>query len=180
VGGPACEFKISQGLLKERAATAPWILETTAVGARVRRGPRRAPGARVYGGPPFQNEGVCDQSRPRKIRRPWTCACGMRRRRRRSAAARGGSSPARLQIVLWVTFSCASGLYTKLSSAHPQGFRETVRAPTAAGGGRGRTGLSGEPVERLKRTRKSKIGRGSFAHHARKRWASSQAKGRQH
>jgi hypothetical protein len=116
VGGPACEFKISQGLLKERAAAAPWILDPTAAGARVRRGPRRAPGARVHGGPPFQNEGVCDQIRPCKIRRPWTCACGMRRRRRRSAAARGGNSPARLQIVLWVTFSCASGLYTKLSN----------------------------------------------------------------
>jgi hypothetical protein len=94
VGGPTCEFKISQGLLKERAAAAPWILDPTAASARVRRGPRRAPGARVHGGPPFQNEGVCDQSRSCEIRRPWTCACGMRRRRRRSAAARGGSSPA--------------------------------------------------------------------------------------
>jgi hypothetical protein len=35
----------------------------------------------------------------------------MRRRRRQSAAARGGSSPARLQIMLWGIISRASGLY---------------------------------------------------------------------
>jgi hypothetical protein len=51
-----------------------------------------------------------------------------------------------------------------------------VRAPTAAGTGRGRIGLSGEPVERLKRARKRKNGRGSFTHHAKKRRASSRAK----
>jgi hypothetical protein len=54
----------------------------------------RAPGARVHGGPPIQNEGVRDQSRPCKIQQPWTHACGMRRQHRRSVAAHGGSSPA--------------------------------------------------------------------------------------
>jgi hypothetical protein len=39
----------TQGLLKERAAAALWILDPTAAGARMRRGPRRAPGARVHG-----------------------------------------------------------------------------------------------------------------------------------
>jgi hypothetical protein len=94
VEGPACEFKTFQGLLEKRAAAAPWISDPTAAGARVHRGPRRASGARVHGGPPFQNEEVCDQGRLCEIRRPWTCACGMRRRCRRSTAARGGSSPA--------------------------------------------------------------------------------------
>jgi hypothetical protein len=84
----------TQGLLKERAAAALWILDPTAAGARVRRGPRRAPGARVHGGPPFQNERVCDQSRPREIQRPRTHASEGRRRRRRRAAARDRGSPA--------------------------------------------------------------------------------------
>jgi hypothetical protein len=60
----------------------------------MRRGPHRAPGAQVHGGPAASNEGVRDQGRSREIRRPWTCACGMRRRCRRRAAARDGSSPA--------------------------------------------------------------------------------------
>jgi hypothetical protein len=84
----------TQGLLKERAAAAPWILDPMAAGARVRRGPRHAPGARVHGGPPFQNEGVCDQSRPREIQRPRMHASEGRRRCRRRAAARDRGSPA--------------------------------------------------------------------------------------
>jgi hypothetical protein len=60
----------------------------------VRRGPHRAPGARVHGGPPISNEGVRDQGRSCEIRRPWTRASDGRRRRHRRAAARGGSSPA--------------------------------------------------------------------------------------
>jgi hypothetical protein len=83
----------TQGLLKERATAAPWILDPTAAGARLRRGPRRAPGARVHGGPPFQNEGVYDQSRPSKIQRPRTHASEGRRRCRRRAAARDRGSP---------------------------------------------------------------------------------------
>jgi hypothetical protein len=59
-----------------------------------------------------------------------------------------------------------------------QGFRETVRAPTAAGAGRGRIGLAGEPVGRLKRARKGKTGGENLAHHVKKRRASSRAKGR--
>jgi hypothetical protein len=51
VEGPSCENKVVQGLLKENATAAPWISDPTAADARVCGGPRRAPGARVHGGP---------------------------------------------------------------------------------------------------------------------------------
>jgi hypothetical protein len=51
VEGPACETRIAQGLFNENATVAPWILDPTAVDARVCGEPRRAPGARVHGGP---------------------------------------------------------------------------------------------------------------------------------
>jgi hypothetical protein len=57
----------NQGLLIKIARAAPWILDPTAADACACRGPRRAPGARVHGGPAVQNEGVCDLSRPRVI-----------------------------------------------------------------------------------------------------------------
>jgi hypothetical protein len=53
-----------------------------------------------------------------------------------------------------------------------------VSAPTVAGAGRGRIGLAGEPVGRLKRAKKGKMGRGNLAHHVKKRRASSRVKGR--
>jgi hypothetical protein len=67
VGGPACKNKIAHGLLTENAAAAPWILDPTAAGARVRRGPRRELGSRVHGGPVFKREEVRDLHRPREI-----------------------------------------------------------------------------------------------------------------
>jgi hypothetical protein len=94
VEGPACEFKNFQGLLIKTASPAPWISDPTTTDLRVRRGPHRAPGARVHGGPPASNEGVRDQGRSCEIRRPWTRASDGRRRRCRRAAACGGSSPA--------------------------------------------------------------------------------------
>jgi hypothetical protein len=53
-----------------------------------------------------------------------------------------------------------------------------ARAPTAAGAGRGRIGLAGEPAGRLKRARKEKYGRGNLVHHVTKRRASSRAERR--
>jgi hypothetical protein len=76
------------------ASPAPWISDPTATDSRVRRGPHRAPGARVHGGPPASNEGVRDPSHPREIERPRMRASDGRRRCRRREAARGGSSPA--------------------------------------------------------------------------------------
>jgi hypothetical protein len=92
------------------------ILDPTVAGACVRRGPRRELGSRVQGGPPLKREGVCDLSRPRKIQGLWSRAGegdGEHAGVRWHAAE---SSPARLKIVLWVTVSCASGLYTALSN----------------------------------------------------------------
>jgi hypothetical protein len=43
--------KITQGLFNKINKAAPWILDPTAAGARVRRGPRRELGSRVHGGP---------------------------------------------------------------------------------------------------------------------------------
>jgi hypothetical protein len=90
VGGPACEYRISQGLLKENAKAASRILDPTAASACARRGPRRELGSRVHGGPPLKRKGVCDLSRPRKIQGLWTLASDGWQRARRSAAARGG------------------------------------------------------------------------------------------
>jgi hypothetical protein len=49
-------------------------------------------------------------------------------------------------------------------------------APTAAGAGRGRIGLAGEPAGRLKRAWKENTGGENLAHHVTKRRASSRAK----
>jgi hypothetical protein len=62
--------------------------------ARARGGPRRAPGARVHGGPATQPEGVRDLVRPSQISRSRTRASKGQRRARRRVAARGGGSPA--------------------------------------------------------------------------------------
>jgi hypothetical protein len=94
VEGQACKTVKTQGLLIKIARAAPWIFDQTATDACACRGPCRAPGARVHGGPVVQNEGVCDPSRPREIQRPRTHACEGRRRRRRRAAARDRGSPA--------------------------------------------------------------------------------------
>jgi hypothetical protein len=79
VEGPACENRITQGLLKENATAAPWILDPTAADARVRGGPRRGRGPQVHGGPVFKREGVHDLDRPSQISRPWTLASDGRR-----------------------------------------------------------------------------------------------------
>jgi hypothetical protein len=95
----------TQGLLKENAKAAPWILDPTAADARVCRGPRHELGSRVHSGLPIQNEGVRDLCRPCKILGPWTRACGMRRRRRQRQGRRGGASPE----IRRRTLSCCSG-----------------------------------------------------------------------
>jgi hypothetical protein len=163
VEGPACEFKTFQGLLKKRAAAAPWILDPMAAGARVRRGPRRAPGGRVHGGPPFQNEGVFDQGRSCEIRRPWTCACGMRRRCRRSTVARGGSSPA-LALAGVPGHQSDHGLVQNdagtLAHVTGGGVYGSDCASPAAGTGRGWSGRSGELVSTLLCTKRREIGQG--------------------
>jgi hypothetical protein len=93
VGGPACENRITQGLFNEIVKAAPWILDPTVSDARVRGGPRRAPGAWVHGGLATQTEGVCDLVHPSQIPRPRTRASEGRRRARRRQGRHGGASP---------------------------------------------------------------------------------------
>jgi hypothetical protein len=148
----------TQGLLIKIAKAAPWILDPTAADAREHGGPRRAPGARVHGGPPIQNEGVRDQSRPCKIRRPWTHACEMRRQRRRSAAATSpecggaqrklaGVAPGRRSRPL--TRPQDSSKRRGNACACDRGVKGGDCASPAAGAGRGRSGRSGELVSAL-------------------------------
>jgi hypothetical protein len=96
VEGPACKTRIVQGLLKENATAAPWILDPTAADARVRGGPRRELGSRVHGGP-------SPRGTPRLIwvvrkrsdgqGRVRACSCGACTGEVTRTAACGGDSP---------------------------------------------------------------------------------------
>jgi hypothetical protein len=122
----------AQGLLNKTASPAPWISDPTVTGARERRGPRRAPGARVHGGPPRLNEGVRDLDRPSQIQGPWTRACGMRRRRHRKQGQRGGASPGNRRRAL----SCCSGRHLpRVWALRLAG--ERASKPRGSGGGAG-------------------------------------------
>jgi hypothetical protein len=140
VGGPACEYRISQGLLKENAAAAPWILDPTAASACARRGPRRELGSRVHGGPTTQNEVVRDLARPSQISRPRTRAGEGRQRARRSAAAHGGEfAGTALDRAVGHRFVRERALHKAEQHAHkPRGsgeWRGHPRRPAPEGGG---------------------------------------------
>jgi hypothetical protein len=94
VEGPACENRTTEGLVNDIVIAALWILDPTVSDARERNGPRRAPGARVHGGPSAQPDGVCDPNRPREILGLRTEANEMRQRHRRRVAVRSGGLPA--------------------------------------------------------------------------------------
>jgi hypothetical protein len=146
--------------------------------ARVRGGPRRALGARVHGGPATQTEGVRDLVRPSHISRPRTRASEGRRRARRSAAARGGGlAGAALDHAVGQRFVRERALHTAEQHAHTSRGsgrrRGHPRRPAPEGGG------STSPAS--PRSRYSLLGKngwGGFAHHVKKRRASSWATGR--
>jgi hypothetical protein len=129
--------------------------------ARARGGPRRAPGARVHGGPATQPEGVRDLVRPSQISRSRTHASKGQRRARRRVAARGGGSPA-------LPLSGAPGHqhdhklvhYVEGAHAHVTEGSGGDRASSAAGTGRGRRGCSDELVEAPKCSGRRDIERG--------------------
>jgi hypothetical protein len=143
--GPTCQIKVVQGLLKENATAAPWISNPTAADARVRGGPRRAPGARVHGGPATLPEGVRDPVRPREIQRSRSCA------RRRDS-----DSPA-LSLDRAPGHQFVHGLVHYIAGTHAHvtgGVQGVDRALLAAGTGRGRRGRSDELVSAPRCTRR--------------------------
>jgi hypothetical protein len=140
VEGPACKTVKTQGLLKENAKAAPWILDPMAAGACAHRGPRRELGSRVHSGPATQNEGVRDLVRPSQISRPRTRAGEGRRRVRRSAAARGGEfAGATLDRAVGHRFVRERALHGAEQHAHtPRGSGRRCghpRRPAPEGGG---------------------------------------------
>jgi hypothetical protein len=88
-------------------------------------------------------------------------------------------SPARACLAAQDAKTCARGLYMKLGSMRANLGGQGSGAGIHSGRYRkGRVGLADEPVRRLKRARKGKMGGGNLAHHVKKRRASSQLKGR--
>jgi hypothetical protein len=148
----------------------------------VRGGPRRAPDARVHGGPATQTEGVRDLIRPSQISQPRTLASDGRQRARRRQGRRGGASPE----IHRRTLSCCTGRqFVGARALHVAG--EHASKPRGQGdgagihGGRRRKG-AGRPRRRARGAaiacKEVKNERGDFAHHVKKRRASSRAKGR--
>jgi hypothetical protein len=162
VEGPACKTIKAQGLLIKIARAAPWISDPTATDARVRRGPHRAPGARVHGGPPpFKRRGT--RSWPFARDRTAQDAC-----KRWAAAASPESGGER-----WELAGVGPGRRSRPplrpragakrsagACARDQGVKGGDRASPAAGTGRGRRGCSGELVEALLCVKGREIGQG--------------------
>jgi hypothetical protein len=142
VGGPTCEFKEVQGLLKESGSAEPWILDPTAEKAVDRAvvvahestvdRPHNPKGYAI----PFVHHRSHDLGR---VQAGW-------RRTHRSAAARGGGfTGAALDHAVGHHFVCMWALRLAGANAHtPRGSRERLVhpwRPTPKGGGAGLAGV---------------------------------------
>jgi hypothetical protein len=152
--------------LGRHTSPAPWISDPTATDSRGRGGPRRAPGARVHGGPPRLNRRGT-RSWPSARDRTAQDAC------KRWAAATSPESGSVRRELAGVgpgrrsrpsTRPQASAKRRGGACARDRGAKGGDRASSAAGAGRGRRGCSGELVEALLCVKGREIGRGVNAH----------------
>jgi hypothetical protein len=151
VGGPACESVKTQGLLIKTARPAPWISDLTADDACARRGPHRAPGARVHGGPAvLKRRGMRSSSSARDrtaqdARKRWVAAMSPESGGARpELAGVGPGRRSRPPIRPRAGAKRCGG-----ACARDRGVHRGDCASPAAGTGRGRNGHSGELVDVL-------------------------------
>jgi hypothetical protein len=151
VGGPACEYRISQGLLKEKSAAVPWILDPTAAGSCGCGGLRRLLGARVHGGPPIQKR------RGMRSEPPVQDPTALDARVRDAAATSPECGSVRRDLAGVAPGRCSRPLARPQDSskrrgdacARDRGVKGGDCASPAAGAGRGRSGRSGELASAL-------------------------------